>query len=175
MKTFDRAFEFVRNLVRTGVLPTAVFGVADANTVLELQAFSPHNVDCREDSIYHLFSVTKPFMGLALCQLWERGQLNLHEPVQKYIPDFGARRTDTVSIWHLLTHTSGIDQTFGELLSAPPDDDSIPFTPHQVLVSARPTIGIAYSSHAWARAHTARLVDRWWQASGMMSRTSFSE
>ena len=136
MKTFDRAFEFVRNLVRTGVLPTAVFGVADANTVLDLQAFSPHNLDCREDSIYHLFSVTKPFIGLALCQLWERGQLNLHEPVTKYIPDFGSRRTDTVSIWHLLTHTSGIDQTFGELLSAPPDDDSAPFTAHQVLVSA---------------------------------------
>jgi CubicO group peptidase (beta-lactamase class C family) len=131
MNTFNDVFRYVQNLVTSGKLPSAVFGIADKNGVIDLQAFN-----AKEDSIYLLFSVTKPMIGMAMAQLWERGLIGLNEPVTHYIPDFGRSRTDTVTMWHLLTHTSGIDQTFAELLMAPPDDNSMPVTSHQVLVSA---------------------------------------
>lgn len=131
LTNFNPVFTYVRTLVADGKLPSAVFGVADKNGIVDVQAH-----DAKEDSIYLLFSVTKPMIGIAMAQLWERGLVNLNEPVKSYIPDFGATRTDMVTIWHLLTHTSGIDQTFGELLMAPSEDDSMPATPHQVFVSA---------------------------------------
>lgn len=131
MQRFANAFEYVQKLVTSGTLPSAVFGVADRNEVIDIQAFS-----AADDSIYHVFSVTKPFIGIAMAQLWERGAINLNEPVTAYIPDFGASRLDTVTLWHLLTHTSGIDPTLSEVLLAPPDDASLPYSPHQILASA---------------------------------------
>ena len=131
MHRFCHVFEYVQELVTSGALPSAVFGVADRNGVIDIQAFG-----AATDSIYHVFSVTKPFVGIAMAQLWERGAINLNEPVTNYIPDFGANRPDTVTLWHLLTHTSGIDQTLNEVLLAPPDDASLPYTPRQILTSA---------------------------------------
>jgi CubicO group peptidase (beta-lactamase class C family) len=131
MLRFKNAFNFVQNLVTSGMLPNAVFGVTAPDGIVDLQAF-----DANPESIYHVYSVTKPFIGLAMCQLWERGAINLHDPVTKYIPDFGSEHLDTVTLWHLLTHTSGIDQTLNDALKMPPDDATMPYTPHQILVTA---------------------------------------
>lgn len=131
MNTFDNIFRYVQNLVTAGKLPSAVFGVADRNGMIDLQAFN-----AKQDDIYLLFSVTKPMIGIAMAQLWERGLINLNEPVKTYIPDFGATRTDIVTIWHLLTHTSGISQTFFETLYRPPDDASMPASTQEVLTQS---------------------------------------
>ncbi|MDW8396438.1 MAG: serine hydrolase domain-containing protein [Anaerolineae bacterium] len=128
---FAPLFDYVRALVGDGPaqLPSAVLGVADANGVIEVQAFR-----AREDSIYLLFSVTKPIIGIAVAQLWERGQIGLYDSLQRYIPDFGQTRSDTVTIWHLLTHTSGIDQSVADLVRQTLPEGIL--TPHQALVSA---------------------------------------
>lgn len=41
-------------------------------------------------------------------QLVEHGTVGLHEPIQKYVPDFPEKRPHTVTLRHILTHTSGI-------------------------------------------------------------------
>jgi CubicO group peptidase (beta-lactamase class C family) len=124
MSTFSPLFSYVKNLVGTshGKLPSAVIGVADKNGIIDVQAFN-----AKADATYLLFSITKPFVGMAMGQLWERGHINLNEPLRNYIPDFAPSRTDVVTLWHLLTHTSGIDQGAFELQRAPwfPDDQVI--------------------------------------------------
>ena len=116
MSTFSPLFSYVQSLVGEGhgKLPSAVIGVADKNGILDVQAFN-----AKDDAIYLLFSITKPFVGMAMCQLWERGLINLNEPLRNYVPDFAPARTDVVTLWHLLTHTSGIDQAAFELQRAP--------------------------------------------------------
>jgi CubicO group peptidase (beta-lactamase class C family) len=56
---------------------------------------------------FRLGSVTKQFTAAAILLLQERGKLNIDDPVQKYIPEAPAA-WDKITIFHLLTHTSGI-------------------------------------------------------------------
>jgi CubicO group peptidase (beta-lactamase class C family) len=56
---------------------------------------------------FRLGSVTKQFTAASILLLEERGKLSVNDPVKKYITDAPAA-WDKVTIYHLLTHTSGI-------------------------------------------------------------------
>jgi CubicO group peptidase (beta-lactamase class C family) len=56
---------------------------------------------------YRLGSITKQFTAASILLLEERGKLKVEDPVKKYIPDAPAA-WDKITIFHLLTHTSGI-------------------------------------------------------------------
>jgi CubicO group peptidase (beta-lactamase class C family) len=53
-------------------------------------------------------SSTKPVGAVALAQLWERGRLELDDPVAKRVPEFGVQGKERITLRHLLTHTAGI-------------------------------------------------------------------
>ena len=65
-----------------------------------------HNAPASEASVFRIASVTKQFTAAAVLRLAERGRLSLDDDITKYVdfPTPGA----TVTIRHLLTHTSGI-------------------------------------------------------------------
>ena len=56
---------------------------------------------------FRLGSVTKQFTAASILLLEERGKLSVSDPVKKYMPDAPAA-WDKITIFHLLTHTSGI-------------------------------------------------------------------
>lgn len=56
---------------------------------------------------FALASVTKQFTAAAILLLEERGKLKTDDPVKKLMPDAPAA-WDNITIFHLLTHTSGI-------------------------------------------------------------------
>lgn len=56
-------------------------------------------------SRFHLASTSKLFTAVAILQLKEKGLIKLNEPVIKYLPDFPYA---DITVWHLLTHTSGL-------------------------------------------------------------------
>ncbi len=56
---------------------------------------------------FRLGSLTKQFTAASILLLAERGQLTLEDPIRKYMPDAPAA-WDTITIFNLLTHTSGI-------------------------------------------------------------------
>jgi CubicO group peptidase (beta-lactamase class C family) len=56
---------------------------------------------------FRLGSITKQFTAASILLLEERGKLKVEDPVKKYIPDAPAA-WDKVTIFHVLTHTSGI-------------------------------------------------------------------
>jgi CubicO group peptidase (beta-lactamase class C family) len=53
-------------------------------------------------------SATKPVPAVALAQLWERGLLELDDPVALHLPEFAAQGKEGITLRHLLTHTGGI-------------------------------------------------------------------
>ena len=61
---------------------------------------------------FRLGSITKQFTAACILLLEERGKLKVEDPVKKYLPDPPAA-WDKVTIFHLLTHTSGIPSFTG--------------------------------------------------------------
>jgi CubicO group peptidase (beta-lactamase class C family) len=61
---------------------------------------------------FRLGSMTKQFTAAAILLLEERGKLKVEDPVKKYIADAPAA-WDKVTIYNLLTHTSGIPSFTG--------------------------------------------------------------
>jgi CubicO group peptidase (beta-lactamase class C family) len=63
---------------------------------------------CSRDSLFFLFSASKPLVALAVHMLAERGALSLDEPVARYWPAFGQRGKQAITIRHVLQHRSGL-------------------------------------------------------------------
>jgi CubicO group peptidase (beta-lactamase class C family) len=89
------------------------FGLADR------EAGTPMSLD----TLFRIYSMSKPITSVALMMLYEQGRFLLHDPVSRYIPAFKhtqvfARQTETghevtelereITILDLLTHTSGL-------------------------------------------------------------------
>ena len=56
---------------------------------------------------FRLGSITKQFTAASILLLEERGKLKLDDPIKKYVPEAPAA-WDTITLFNLLTHTSGI-------------------------------------------------------------------
>ncbi|WP_353952385.1 serine hydrolase [Knoellia sp. S7-12] len=64
-------------------------------------------VPMRRDTIFDMASVSKLFTSIAVVQLIEEGRVELETAVAAYLPEFAAAGKESVTIRHLLTHTSG--------------------------------------------------------------------
>jgi CubicO group peptidase (beta-lactamase class C family) len=131
----DRVGDYIRNEIATGTFPGAIlliqqhgrpvysenFGVRDVATKLPMSA----------DTIFRLYSMSKPITSVAAMMLVEDGKLKLDDPVSKYIPAFTEtkvgveKRSDDgsltlvreplrrpITITDLLRHTSGLTYGF---------------------------------------------------------------
>lgn len=101
---FDTAIEMVRAAKKSGQVRSAALYIRQGKyTVAEAPG-----------GIYLLASITKPMTAAAVMLLADRGHLRLDDPVVKFIPEFkGADRT-SMTIRHLLTHTSGLPDMLPE-------------------------------------------------------------
>jgi CubicO group peptidase (beta-lactamase class C family) len=80
-----------------------------------------------DDTLWRIYSMTKPVTSVAAMLLYEEGKIGLNDPVSEFIPAFADLRvytggsdqkqvtvpaTEPVRVWHLLTHTSGLTYGF---------------------------------------------------------------
>jgi CubicO group peptidase (beta-lactamase class C family) len=80
-----------------------------------------------DDTLWRIYSMTKPITSVAAMMLYEEGRLALTDPVSAFIPSFADVRVYTggsdqlqvtvpavepIRIWHLLTHTAGLTYGF---------------------------------------------------------------
>jgi CubicO group peptidase (beta-lactamase class C family) len=63
---------------------------------------------CAPDSLFFLFSASKPTVALLVHQLAERGTIGLDDPVARYWPEFGQRGKEAITIRQVLRHRSGL-------------------------------------------------------------------
>jgi CubicO group peptidase (beta-lactamase class C family) len=76
----------------------------------------------RKDSIFRIYSMTKPIVSVALLQFAEQGRVLLRDPVAKYLPAFAAARVGVegmaskrpMTVHDLLRHTAGLTYEFHE-------------------------------------------------------------
>jgi CubicO group peptidase (beta-lactamase class C family) len=80
-----------------------------------------------DDTVWRIYSMTKPVTSVAAMILYEEGRLALTDPVSDFIPAFNDVRVyaggsdlktvtvpavEPVRVWHLLTHTAGLTYGF---------------------------------------------------------------
>lgn len=116
--------------VDAGLLPGAVWLVARRGRVASFEAIGRRDPGAADpmalDSIFRIYSMTKPIVSLAALMLLERGQLRIGDPVAEIIPAFadtpvGEERDGKLelrpplrpmTVQDLLRHTSGLTYEF---------------------------------------------------------------
>ena len=110
--------------------------ISRAGKIVHFEQFGLMNRETQQkmqgDTLFRIYSMTKPIICTAFMTLYEQGKFSLLDPVAKFIPAFAqlkVLKTDAVSgeklvdleqpitIRHLLTHTAGLAYDFYEASS----------------------------------------------------------
>ena len=106
---------YARELKNAGIVGSSFVFLKD-NKILGQEYYGSANLEKNqpvdENTIYHWASNTKPFTGIAIMQLRDRGLLKLDDPVVKYLPEVRAIHNSfgdmsEITIRHLMTHSAG--------------------------------------------------------------------
>lgn len=65
-------------------------------------------IPLRTDHVVSMRSMTKPLLGAAVMLLVEEGRLGLEDRVSRHLPSFDNDRSREITVFQLLTHTSGL-------------------------------------------------------------------
>ena len=117
--------------VEDGRLPGWLIVVSRAGRIVHLTACGSRDKEAglpvEIDTLFRIYSMTKPITSVAAMMLYEDGAFELRDPVSRFIPSFADMRVYTrgstlnpstepanapVRIWHLLTHTAGLTYGF---------------------------------------------------------------
>lgn len=86
--------------------------VAEKGKVIYQNAFGLANFEFKVpnsiDTKFEIASLSKHITAVIILQLRDEGKLNLDDPIGRYLTDTLSKKTETISIRHLLTHTSGL-------------------------------------------------------------------
>jgi len=96
-------------------IPGAAYVIVKNNRIVALENFGYTDMTNKQkvdnNTVFRLASVSKPFAATITTMLAQEQQLNLSDPVTKYLPNFvlatqGA--ADKIQLKHLLSHSSGL-------------------------------------------------------------------
>lgn len=111
------------------ILPGAVAliehrGQRVLHAALGAQGPAPDAPPMARDSLFRIYSMTKPVVSLAILMLMEQGRLQLAHPVSRYLPAFAGQQVFTpqglvpvqrdATVHDLLRHTAGLGYAWDE-------------------------------------------------------------
>src|ERR1700691_827454 len=128
----------MKEIVDSGRLAGVVTMVSRHGKVVEFDAVGKRdiaaNAPMQKDSIFRIYSMSKPITGVAMMLLFEGGKWQLNDPVAKYIPEFANLKVLTVdehnnmtlkdqnhpvTMRELMSHSGGF--TYGLFSNTPVD------------------------------------------------------
>jgi len=113
----DGAFRVAADQVASGSVPFVVAGVADAQRVIRLEALDrADGPRVGVNQPFLLASITKAVVATLVMQQVERGRLVLRQPIRDWWPPLRDAGATPFTAWHVLTHTSGLDDAGLEAL-----------------------------------------------------------
>jgi CubicO group peptidase (beta-lactamase class C family) len=116
--------------ISAGRLPGAVALIARRGRLGYFESFGRRgpagDAPMTKDSIFRIYSMTKPITSVAAMMLWEEGRFLLSDPIAKYLPELGPLKVAVqngaeldyvpmarpITIQDLLRHTSGLTYEF---------------------------------------------------------------
>ncbi|MFV1980944.1 MAG: serine hydrolase domain-containing protein, partial [Rhodothermia bacterium] len=101
------------NAIGDSAFPGAALAVGRGEVIARADGFGYLKYDSEQritpKSLFDLASLTKVAATTpAIMVLYERGLIELNEPLATYLPEFGAAGKDSVTVRQILTHTSGL-------------------------------------------------------------------
>jgi CubicO group peptidase (beta-lactamase class C family) len=133
-----RLGEGMKSLVDQGRLAGVVTMVARHGKLVAFDAAGKRelaaDLPMQKDSIFRIYSMTKPITGVAMMMLFEEGKWQLNDPVEQYLPEFSGLKvygTDAggnvamkdqahpLTMRELMSHTGGF--TYGFFSNTPVD------------------------------------------------------
>ena len=122
----QRLMHVLRREVASGRLPGAVAMIARRGQIALLEAVGQQDPatgkPMQTDSIFRIYSMTKPVVSVAVMMLVERGQLLLSDPVSRWLPEYATQQVATdhglepvrnpATVQDLLRHTAGLTYEF---------------------------------------------------------------
>ena len=114
----------MQGYVDNGKIPCALTMIAREGKLVHFEKFGMQDIAAAKpvefDTIFRLYSMTKPITSVAVMMLYEEGHLQLTTPVSEFVPYFKDMKVYTedgraivdaereVTIKHLLSHTAGL-------------------------------------------------------------------
>ena len=114
----------MQGYVDNGKIPCALTMIARGGKLVHFEKFGMQDIAAANpvafDTIFRLYSMTKPITSIAVMMLYEEGHFQLTTPVSEFVPFFKDMKVYTedgrdivdaereVTIKHLLTHTTGL-------------------------------------------------------------------
>ncbi len=128
----DKLAAALRDLVDRGQLAGVVTAVARHGKLVQFEAYGKQDLEAvtpmTRDTIFRIYSMTKPVTGVALMTLYEEGKFTLDDPVEKFIPQLAGLQVAAgdgpdgkplvepahhkVTIRELMSHTAGFTYGF---------------------------------------------------------------
>ena len=106
-----RTDDFIKAEMRRQNIPGLSLAVLRHGNVIKTAGYGFSNIKNRTpatpETIYKIASVSKQFVAAGILTLVQAGQLDLDDPISKYLKDTPAA-WNGITIRHLLTHTSGL-------------------------------------------------------------------
>jgi CubicO group peptidase (beta-lactamase class C family) len=129
------------------IFPGAVVLVARGDKIRHFAAYgstmynAPGSRPVVRDTIYDVASLTKVFTATAALRLVDRGQLDLYAPAAAYLPEL---RALDITVFQLLTHTSGLDIRLSMLRES--GRDGVLAAAYSAAPSRPPGAAVAYTN-----------------------------
>jgi uncharacterized protein (TIGR02145 family) len=135
---FTHVKEYIKRIVDNEKSSSVIIGIVNEN---RRQIFSYGELKKGDDkqpdgnTLYGIGSITKLFTCFLLADMVKRGELNLDDPISKFLPD--SIKTPTfngkkITLHHLATHTSGLPPRPDNLSPTNPDDPYADYTVEQM-------------------------------------------
>lgn len=120
---------YVEKVMNKIDIPGLAIAVVQDGEVVYSNAFGMRNIaaqtELADEHIFHMASVSKPFVATAIMQLVEQGKMKLDDPVTTYLSYFQLAddRYQQITIRQMLNHTSGMPDVLDYEWDAPEKDE----------------------------------------------------
>lgn len=117
--------------VDDGRLPGYQVTIARHGRIAHLTSYGSADIEIgravEPETIWRIYSMTKPITSVAAMMLYEQGAFELSDPISRWLPEFAEPRvyvggpatkpltapaTEPIRVWHLMTHTAGLTYAF---------------------------------------------------------------
>ena len=96
LQKLQRVGEYLREQIANGKIPGAIVLIQQHDKPVYHEFFGVRDVATKlpmtDDTIFRLFSMSKPITSVAAMMLVDKGKLRLDDPVAKYIPSYSAAK-----------------------------------------------------------------------------------
>ncbi len=88
---FVKLDTYLSGLVEKRQTPGVIFLLYEKGTIKYLQKYGWQDIESKPlefDTIFRIYSMTKPIISIALMILYEKGKFELADPISRYLPEF---------------------------------------------------------------------------------------